>query len=133
MKLPWVSRDQHDAWRKAAENAMRHCDLLDAVCQRLEARADRDLVASEARYAELMVAYKQLRLQGFAQPTVETPREAQRFDPVMQAVNQACQGKDVRVRAAMIAQVALDRKAEMPELEIIQRIERGARPAEEMT
>lgn len=132
MKLPWVWRSEHDAWRKAAENAVRHCDLLDAVCRRLEQRAERETVASEARYSELMVAYKQLKLQGFTQPTPELVREVPKADPVMQAVNQACRG-DARVRSAMLQQVMRDREEDVPEIEIIERIHRGSRPAEEVS
>lgn len=85
------------------------------------------------RYDDLLARYHMLKLQGFAEPApqpVPFPRQA--IDPITAAVNTASAGKDPEIRAAMMMQVGRDRNAGLKDDEIIRRIQRGNRPAEEV-
>ena len=119
--------------RESVAALRRHADTVDAVLKETEARHEREMVRAETRYADLMASYRTLRLQGHVEatpvPTVEPPK----IDPVIQAVNAASAGLDGRVRAAMLRQVAIDRKADLSDEAIIDRIRRGNRPAEEFS
>lgn len=130
MRLPWVSRDAHE---RAVSNERNEVTSYIRDFTKSLAAAERAMVASEARYAELLTRYHALKLQGFAAPAPEpVPPPVTTPDPVLTAVNQASAGKDPRVRSAMLAQVAIDRKAELDDERIILRIQRGNRPGEEL-
>lgn len=93
-------------------------------------RHERDMVRSEARYAELMASYRMLKLQGAHEPVAIPTLPEPKVDPVMAAVN--AKAPDAKTRASMLRQVERDRKAELSDEEIIMRINRGNRPAEEV-
>lgn len=118
MKLPWVSRSEYDL----------------AIVQLNAARTAGEQYAAwwagvAARYDDLLAKYHMLKLQGATAPEPQRAVESAPRDPVMEAVNVACAGKDAKVRAAMLTQVKRDRTAKMPDAEIILRIQRGSRPA----
>lgn len=114
-----------------SEAAERHIATLDMILKTTEARHEREMLASEARYAELMASYRLLRLQGAQiEPPKPTMGEAPAPDPVLAAVN--AKAPDIRTRATMLEQVAKDRAGGVPDPEIILRINRGSRPAEDL-
>ncbi len=107
-----------------------HNELADEI-SREGARHEKDIVRAESRYADLMVSYRMLRLQGFTPPPAEpVASPAEKPDPVLAAVNAAA--KDAKTRTLMLRQVEIDRNADLTDVEIIQRIQRGNRPAEEI-
>lgn len=118
-----------EAFAGKADSALAH---RDEIIKRLEAKAERDLVASEARYSELMTRFVQLTLQGFTAPAPIPTMPVVTLDPVQEAVNAACAGKDPKVRAQMLRQIAIDRDAKLAPEDIILRIQRGNRPAEDV-
>lgn len=155
MKWPWVRRTDYERERDAAEflrkqlqvnyqsggdnllrakagedRAKRAEELLVAT----EARHEREQVRAETRYADLMSSYRLLRLQGFSDPTATPkPFEAPKQDPVTMAINRASRG-DPELRRVMMAKVAETRreKPDITDVEIVDQINRGHRPAEEM-
>lgn len=94
-------------------------------------RHDRQTVADAARYAELLTKYHQLKLQGFTPEPVASKPEKPSRDPVMEAVSRACAGKGELVLQSALRQVKIDREAKLSDEEIILRIQRGNRPADE--
>lgn len=147
MKWPLVWRSTLDAEREFRREGVRQSndvnmenmascaralDHRDEVIRRLETTAEREAIRSEARYADLMVSYRMLRLQGFTPaPAEPVARPEEKPDPVMAAINAVA--RDAKTRAAAIRQVEIDRAAKLTDVEIIQRIHRGNRPAEETT
>lgn len=119
MTWPWVSRSLLEAIE--AHHARAVTMLLSRITE------------SDQRYKDLLSKYHQLTLQGYALPTAgPTPPARPLPDPVMQAVNAACGGKDVAVRQAALKQVAIDRVARLTDDQIIARIRRGNRPMDDM-
>lgn len=112
------------------EAAERHVSTLDLILKTAEARHEREMIASEARYSELMASYRMLRLQGAQVQQAEPSMTIEAPDPVLAAVN--AKAPDIRTRASMLAQVAIDRSNGVPDPEIILRITRGSRPAEDL-
>lgn len=124
--------------------ALRAEELLDAIrAERIAEREhfarvldaersahERDMVRSEVRYAELMASFLSLRLQGATEPTPAPVVKPVKVDPVLQAID--AKAPDAKTRAQMLRQVAIDRKADLPEAEIVARIHRGNRPAEDV-
>lgn len=132
MKWPLVSRAKHEQEVNSlvAINTQVHRSMAHRDGEVTQLLAER--VSTEARYAELLSKYHSLKLQGFT----ETPPPAAApvtppVDPVMQAVNAASAGKDAKVRRAMLRQVGIDRKADLPDEEIIRRIQLGNRVEQE--
>lgn len=113
MKSPWVSRELYELLE-------RHCASEHENAQMLR-----------RENADLLGKYHQLKLQGFASPGPVQPIDPPAVDPVMQAVNSATAGRDAKVRAMALRQVATDRQAELSDEEIIMRIQRGNRVEEE--
>ena len=146
MTLPFVTRATHDrivadlreeltqaardlAVQRATWNAERD-SLLAGLAQR-QASAEHESVRAEARYAELMAAYRSLRQQGMIEPPKPLPPEGEP-DPIEAAILQASRGMSPAVRAAMRQQAALDRQ-KMPVDMVVQRIAAGHRPMDEVS
>jgi hypothetical protein len=117
VKLPFVSRAAFDAMHARAAAA--------------ELRA-----AWAARYDELLTKYHQLKLQGYTAPE---PRSAVPLPPaidmrsdISRAIDEIPASRDSRNRKAMLDQVDADRAAGVSDAEIVLRIRRGNRPAEEL-
>lgn len=136
MNWPFVSRDflaSAEARCKAEhENAMavRHALIREearADNERAERLVDRDL--SEKRYQELLIRYHALKLQGAVEPVPPPPVKIATIDPILRAVNE--RAPDQKTRDAMMAQVRIDTAAGLKVDEIVRRIYRGNRPAEE--
>lgn len=125
-------RDVADRWRQMAADWEQQYGRMHDTFNRLHAIHERSIVASEARYAELLTRYHQLRLQGHVPVEIPEAAPAKPVDPVIAAVNRACRGKDAAVRTAMLRQVQADRGADVPDEEIIRRINTGHRPMDEM-
>lgn len=128
MKWPWVSRAQADRLTAEANALARYSDgqILD-----LQER----IIGWQKRYDDLLARYHMLKLQGFGAESIPANPTQNRIpiDPVMLAVNEACAGKDVKVRKAMLAQVKRDREAtKLTDEQIIARIHRGSRPADDL-
>lgn len=122
MKLPIISRAvAQEQYEQLERNTVRALDFASA-------RAER----AEKQYDDLMARFTMLKLQGFAEPTPTVTMPTAAIDPVFHAINVASAGKDARVRRGMIAQAAADKAASVPQEEIIARIQRGNRPAEEV-
>lgn len=118
MIWPWVSRAEHNE----VTDAYRH------ILEQSHA-VRRDL---ETRYADLLGKYHELKLAGAKPKEPEPVIERTPIDPVTEAVNAASAGMDGKVRVAMLRQVAVDRNAGLSTMDIIARIQRGNRPAEEV-
>lgn len=128
MKLPWVSRAEYDlvmAQRDSEHEAAR------------EARVEYEYALNnerkwEKRFADLLARYHQLKLQGFTAPPAEpTATAPSPIDPIVMALNEASKGNP-HLRAAGMRQAAFDKAAGLSVEEIISRIQRGNRPAEEV-
>lgn len=115
-----------------ADSTVRAFQDLQSAWRRDGERHEQEMVRAETRYADLMVSYRMLRLQGFTPaPAEPVAREVEKPDPVLAAINAVA--RDSKTRAAAIRQVEIDRAAKLTDVEIIQRIQRGNRPAEEIT
>ncbi len=144
MRWPWTNRapetrDPLIFLREIAEARQAKAEAELAMWRgRAESSAAQVLVHQEhasatgKRYDDLLARYHMLKLQGFAEPTPQPTITTPTVDPVTQAVNAACAGKDSKVRGAMLNQVALFRVAKLSDDEIIARIQRGNRPADEI-
>lgn len=156
MKLPFVARLEHERalhdveyWKQEtshlAGNLSRSAEMVDSLTKQLDAlkaallkqmalleasdaRHERDVVRSEARYADMASRYHMLKLQGATLPPVPVSVQVEQ-DPVTAAVNAACIGNRA-LRAQMLRQVERDRAAGFKDLEIVTRIQQGT-PAED--
>lgn len=144
MKLPWVSRAAYDAMHVRAERAelvsgAANRDALLAAERAREAfgraqGAEAHAMAQATLLDSVLTKYHQLKLQGFTLPV--EPRAPQStvsalIDKVNRAIDSAPASRDPKNRAAMWAQVESDRANGVSEEEIVMRIRRGNRPAEE--
>lgn len=145
MKLPWVSRDTHaqaqtaaSLWEQAArlneanaKQALDQAQRWQALYEASQASRESDMVRAEARYADLMSSYRMLRMKGFEPPPPEqVVGPVAPVDIVLAAVN--AHAPDAKTRKMMLRQVEIDRGMQLTDVEIIQRIQRGNRPAEEI-
>lgn len=149
MRRPWVSRRAHDrlidqyaalgaelvtasrtieAKDREIRNVMQAFNEIAAEMRRDGDRHEREAIRAETRYADLMVSYRMLRLQGHTpapEPVAVVPEKP---DPILVAINSVA--RDAKTRAAAIRQAQIDKDAGLTPVEIIQRIQRGNRPAE---
>lgn len=141
MKWPFVRRSVYEEleakWIRelssAAVSEGRTSALIaqhSAQSQRDFASAERLLVAAEARYADLMTSYRQLRLQGYADPASIPPVAVVAEDPIEQAVMRASKGMPSVTRAEMLARAREEAKTQPVEI-VVQRIQQGHRPMDE--
>ena len=155
MKLPFVSRAAYEREIVRHGEAMRECsrvadDMLEKAGKQID-NLERRLTdvgvqalaqlehftkeseRAEARYADLMASYRLLKLQGFVEQPIPrgTSHGEGKIDPIQAAINRAARG-DPALKRQMLAQLEIDRAAKLNDVEILQRIERGNRPAEEM-
>lgn len=124
-RWPWVSRDLY-ALACIERDAARAAGVQMAEMWAAEAGRWR------SAHDDLLSRYHALKLHGFAEIPAPTITPLPERDPVMLAVNQACAGKDIRVRKAMLEQVAIDRAAQKTDADIVANILRGSRPAEDV-
>jgi len=129
MKWPFVSREAYEAVCEARDIEREVSAFLrrDIVSQ-----AERfiDLLnKSDAKHETLLARYHMLKLQGFAPVEPQPPSSPVSTDPVMAAIDR--HAKDGRTRAQMRKQVELDRLQKLTDAQIVARIERGNRPADE--
>lgn len=146
MKLPWVPRIalemmevNRDAWKREAEivrsSAVDCARLQSDMALKQDARIgqlEREMIRSEARYADLMVSYRMLRLQGYSDPAAVQPVPVEAADPIADAVTLASKGMPPAMRAAMLAAARQDAKT-MPVEIVVQRVTQGHRPMDEFT
>lgn len=120
MRLPWVSRTFYE---ETVFDAQREAQGWRA-CYEGEAR----------RFDQLMEKYHALKLVGASVPEPIVPRPVKEFDPLTQAVNETAKGKPPHLRAAMLKQLTLDKKAielgTLDENEVIERILQGVPQAD---
>lgn len=90
-----------------------------------------EMVRSEARYSDLMIAYRQLRLQGHTAP-VAVALPAPEPTIIDQAIMLASRGLPVHIRAGMYEGVEKDRASGKSDVEIAQRIRQGHRPMDDL-
>ncbi len=137
MRFPWVSRslfERQERWfLREREDHIEAQRLFCARADMAERRLEREMVSSQAMYAELLTRYHQLKLNGFVEHKEPVLPLTEPVDPVMQAVNEACAGKGIAVRKAMLLQVRHDRAAELNDEAIIMRIRRGNRVEDEFS
>lgn len=106
--------------------------MLSDMLSQSNASHDHEMVRGEARYAELMTSYRQLRLQGYVEtPVVSHVHADSPIDPIEAAINLASRGKTMDVRQAMSRQAEMDRKLMTVE-QVVLRIQQGSRPADDM-
>ena len=148
MRFPWVLRstldremDQRRMYRDANEELKKqHARMEEAFArentvaarfmERMAADHEKQMVASETRYADLMASYRLLILNGAKpKPAEPTSTPIEKPDPVQAAIN--ARAPAAKTRKLMEAQVRLDRSMDLTDPEIIARIERGNRPAED--
>lgn len=129
MKWPFVSREAYDAVCDARDVAR---DVSAFLRRDLMNQAERftDLLnKSDAKHEALLARYHMLRLQGCAPVEPHPPSLPVSTDPVMAAIDR--HAKDGRTRGAMLKQAKLDELRGLTPDEIVARIERGNRPADE--
>ncbi len=114
MKLPWVSRALYE--QVVADYALAERWFLG------EREANEKWqTAAVKHYDDLLARYHMLKLQGFAEPTPQP------------TITRIIATFALRIiRGAMLNQVALFRVAKLSDDEIIARIQRGNRPADEI-
>lgn len=139
-QMEWTDALHHERERYAkAEATIQHLrTMMDVQHQSggdnllrakgAEIRAER----AEQLYDDLLARYHALKLQGATTPEPERTIPAKPIDPVLSAINDASAGKDAKVRVGMIRQAAVDKEAGLKPEDIILRIQRGNRPAEEV-
>lgn len=130
MRSPFVSRAYHSAILGQVEQSARHFEQACAEAQR-EARETRTLLVAEiqaerSRYADLLVRYSQMKLSGAIEvPIATAPAPAKEPDMIMQAINDVCRGKPPAVKRAMVRQMREDRANDVPDMDILIRIQQG--------
>lgn len=125
MIWPWVSRVAHELeLRGVRATAQAMCDDY-----------RRSEQAAYDRYGDLLTKYHELRQQGFA-----VPAEMKALPPVVvtpelligRAIDAIPASRDPKNRSLMWRQAKADQLAGVSPEEIIMRIQRGTRPAEEL-
>lgn len=133
MKLPFVSRALYDVVVFQRDTARLDEKMRESIATMRQMEWTDALHHERAQYAALLARYHALKLQGAATPEPERVIPAKPIDLVLSAINDASAGKDAKVRVGMIRQAAVDKEAGLKETDIILRIQRGNRPAEEVS
>ncbi len=124
----WVSRATLDERDRVVRDLERSLAAEQAVNATLLGQVN----AAAERYDALLEKYHALRQQGFAQPVPERPMVHREPDAILTAIYRIPASRDPNVRAKMVSQARADEAMGVPADEIIARIQRGTRPAEEM-
>lgn len=132
MNWPFVSRTLHDA-ALATITRIEHENQIGRIESSRWFNHYEDLLERErAERADLLARYHALKLNGASTPEPTPAIPVKPVDPVLSAINDASAGKDAKVRVGMTRQAAVDKEAGLKPEDIILRIQRGNRPAEEV-
>lgn len=85
-----------------------------------------------ARYETLLTKTHQLQLMGAVPVVPNAPHVPREQDMLVQAINDACRGKPGKVRSDMMRAMREDRANEVPDMEILAKIQGGVSSIEEI-
>ena len=115
MRWPWVSRDAMELMQHTLQSSLDNERQLQAE----------ERQRSEARYADLSSKYHMLRLQGATEPPPSIVRELKTPDRLESAVRFHFRGERKALLGQALRQLHDDREQQIPDEEILQRIQRG--------